>query len=365
MQIRKADEEKPFLQHLDDLRSMLVRMIVTLLIATCLCFVYAQELMSIIRYPVDQVWSLYEASHLASDVSTEEWARAKSQAYVMVNLDEPAKKAFLKHSPQRMRELMESAVLLKAARQLDEAQRTDFIRDAASSEEVERLALELEEAGAVLAEDSGRGALKMMGAFQPSEGFMLSMKLAFYAGVIVSSPLLLFFLLQFIVPGLLQHERRVLYKSMFFGLGLFLIGVSFSYFVVLPRVLTFFYEYSLDFGIANEWRIGYYVSFATQLILLFGLAFELPIVVYPFIRLGVLSYELMSSTRRYAAVGIAILAAVITPTPDALTMMLMAVPMYALYELCILMAWHEKRRKRQQEEEGLKAANSAYGLDES
>lgn len=72
------------------------------------------------------------------------------------------------------------------------------------------------------------------------------------------------------------------------------------------------------------------------MILMFGLAFELPVVVMPFVKLGVLTYDMMKSTRRYAIVAIAVLAAVITPTPDVATMMLMAVPMYALYEICII-----------------------------
>ena len=102
------------------------------------------------------------------------------------------------------------------------------------------LAESLYSKGAVLADGTGRGALKMMSAFQPGEAFMLTIKLSLYAGVVISFPLLLYFLLQFIIPGLLEHERKLLYKCMAVGFGLFLAGTLFCYFIVLPRVLTFF-----------------------------------------------------------------------------------------------------------------------------
>lgn len=363
LQIGKDDEEKPFLHHLDELRSMLMKMIITVLVTTVLSFIYGPELMSIIRYPADQVWTIYEEKHLpSSDVSYEEWGEAKALAYSLPGLGTKGVQAALKHVSPREKMLVEAVYVLRTARVLDLDKREEFVREASSTKEVADLVSELEKSEAILTDAEGKGSLLSMSAFNPPEPFMLSMKLAFYAGLVLSSPLLIFYLLQFIIPGLLTNERKVLYRSMLYGFGLFLTGILFAYFIVLPRVLTFFYEYALEFGIMNEWRIGYYVSFATRLILMFGLAFELPIIVFPFIRLGVLTYELMNSTRRYAIVGVAVLAAVITPTPDAFTMMLMAVPMYALYELCILLAWREGRRKRQREEQEKLQADKAYGF---
>lgn len=362
MQVVGADEEKPFLQHLDDLRSMIVRMLLTLIVVTLACCPFVNVLMDVLRHPADQVWVLHEEAHLPQGITAADWGAAKALAYTINDAEGKLFKTALKGDTEEKKGLVESALLLRTARLLDEPRRAQFIKEAASSPKVAALAESLEKSGAVLTEDGGRGALKMMSAFVPSEGFMLSIKLAIYSGIIISSPFLIYFLLQFIVPGLMENERKVLYRSMFYGFGLFLIGISFAYFIVLPRVLTFFYEYSIDLGIANEWRIGYYVSFALQLVLLFGLAFELPIVIYPFIRLGVLNYDLMTRTRRYAVVGVAALSAVITPTPDAMTMLLMAVPMYALYEFCILLAWREQKRKAKLEQEEQAAAETAYGL---
>ncbi|MEG0025129.1 MAG: twin-arginine translocase subunit TatC [Akkermansia sp.] len=356
------DSEKPFLDHLDDLRAMLIRMALCLLITTAASYTFSQDLMGIIRKPVEQVWSIYEQSHLDAGVSPEAWDGAKSLAYALPGLSDQARTEILARVSPQDRILAETALLLRAARLLPEDKRADFLNHASSSPEVATMANLLETKGAILTEGSGRGALKLMGAFQPGEAFMLSLKLSFYAGIIIAFPFLLFFLLQFIVPGLLAHERNLLYKCLGLGFGLFLTGVAFAYWIVLPRVLTFFFTYSLDFGIANEWRIGYYISFATQLVFLFGLAFELPVVIMPFVKLGVLSYDLMKSTRRYAIISIFVLAAFITPTPDVVTMCLMAGPMYLLYEICILMAWREDRRRTKEEAVEIARVEEDYGL---
>jgi sec-independent protein translocase protein TatC len=97
---------------------------------------------------------------------------------------------------------------------------------------------------------------------------------------------------------------------------------------------------------------------------MFGLGFELPVVVMPLVKLGVLSYDIMKRTRRYAIVAICILAAFITPTPDVPTMLLMAVPMYLLYELCIVLAWREQRKQQREAAEELEQIDREYGLHE-
>jgi hypothetical protein len=134
------------------------------------------------------------------------------------------------------------------------------------------------------------------------------------------------------------------------GFGLFLLGVCFAYFVVLPRALVFFFEWGLQMGVSNDWRIGFYVTFATQFTLLFGLSFELPVVVMVFVKLGLLTYESMSRTRPHAILAIVVIAAIITPTPDAFTLVLMAGPMILLYEMCIWLAYFDHRRAMRAEE---------------
>jgi hypothetical protein len=135
---------------------------------------------------------------------------------------------------------------------------------------------------------------------------------------------------------------------MLIGFGLFIGGVLFAFFFVLPKALLFFYEYSGNLGVSNEWRIGEYITFATQFTLLFGLSFELPVVVMVFVKLGLLTYETMSRTRTYAILAIYVAAAVITPTPDIMTLNLMALPMLLLYEICIWLAYFHGKKEREQ-----------------
>ena len=303
-QIKREDEEKPFLEHLDDLRTMLLRMALCLTVSTILCAGFASNLMDILRRPVNQVWDMFEESHLPAGIGLDAWGKAKEMATAMTSLGASQRALFLRQVSPSQADLTEAALVLRGAQPLPEDRKQVFIREGSPSTAVRDLAEALYSKGAVLADGTGRGALKMMSAFQPGEAFMLTIKLSLYAGVVISFPLLLYFLLQFIIPGLLEHERKLLYKCMAVGFGLFLAGTLFCYFIVLPRVLTFFYTYSLEFGISNEWRIGYYLSFATQMILMFGLAFELPVVVMPFVKLGVLTYDMMKSTRRYAIVAI-------------------------------------------------------------
>lgn len=347
-QLEPVDEEKSFLEHLDELRTTLIRMVVTLLICTLGCIFFASEIMEVMRYPVNKVWDMFEKQHLPSHIDNQAWEIAKESASSLATLDTRQRELYFQNLTNTQKVLVESAVLLRGAQTLAPEKQVDFIKNAASTAEVSEIALSLYNSKAILTDGSGRGALKLMSAFQPGEAFMLSIKLSLYTGIVISFPLLLYFLLQFIIPGLHKHERKLLYKCLGIGFGLFLSGTLFCYFIVLPRVLTFFYTYSLDFGIANEWRIGYYLSFATQMILMFGLAFELPVIVMPFVKLGILTYDLMKATRRYAVVAIMVIAAIITPTPDIATLLLMAVPMYALYELCILFAWWNDRQTKSQ-----------------
>jgi len=185
---------------------------------------------------------------------------------------------------------------------------------------------------------NAKGDVVYMRSLRPTETFMLAIKLSVFAGIIISFPLLLYFILQFVLPGLKEHERKALWPSLIVGFGLFLLGVFFCYFVVLPKALDFFYTYSGGLDVENEWRIGDYITFTTQFTLIFGLAFELPVVVMTLVKIGLLSYQTMNNTRAYAVLTIFVVGAVITPTGDALTLSLLAAPMCLLYEMCIWLA---------------------------
>lgn len=340
--------EMGFLDHLEDLRRTVLSIILTLLAAMVACFSFAPSLMNVLRHPVDKVWESYETSRLPDGVEVHDWILAKNLADVRKGLEGDALATLESHFTPGVRELSRIVPLLHAASLLPEADQEAYLSKTANGERQRDLALRLHGSKAELKEGEGRAALKLMGAFQPGEAFMLSLQLSFFCGLIISFPIVVYFLLRFIVPGLLAHERKLLYQCIFWGVGLFLAGCLFAYFIVLPRVLSFFYTYSLDMGIENDWRIGYYLTFAAKLVFVFGVVFELPVIVLPLVKLGILTYDLMKKSRGYALIGCFAVALVLSPAPDPGTMLVMALPMYALYEACILFAWRESRRKKEQ-----------------
>jgi len=172
-------------------------------------------------------------------------------------------------------------------------------------------------------------------ALRPSEGFTISLKAAFAAGVVVASPYVFFKLGQFVSPGLTAPERRLARYVMGSGVLFFLLGVLFCYFLVLRLCLVFFWNFNQSMGFANRWTIGDYIDFVATMLLAFGVAFELPVVAAVLARLGLLTRKTLIDKRRYAIVGIFILAAVLTP-PDVLSQILLAFPMVGLYELSVL-----------------------------
>lgn len=177
-----------------------------------------------------------------------------------------------------------------------------------------------------------------------ADSMTISLKLAFYAGLVVSFPVLLYFLAEFILPALSARERKIVLIASTIGFGLFLAGASFAFFGVLPATLEFFFRDAQMMQWRPTWTVGEYYSFTTQFVLAFGLAFELPVVVLALVKVGLLEYAQMRSTRPYAVVAIFLLAAVITPTSDVFTLLLMGAPMVLLYEACIWIArWMEKR----------------------
>ncbi|MGE9268700.1 MAG: twin-arginine translocase subunit TatC [Verrucomicrobiales bacterium] len=350
------EEEKPFLEHLEDLRIMISRVMITLLVSTLICFTFKDDLMNVLRKPVEEVWIQKQENALPKDLDLDTWERALTLADATSNLrlfsSDVAESFWQEINDKDLRALTQAAIIYRAAKELPEDQQQSFLEKTGWKDPTlrERVATLLEKQPST--ELNGQGNLRLMSSFKPTETFMLTMKLAFFAGIVIAFPFLLYFILQFIVPGLNDKERRMLWPALAIGFGLFIMGVLFAYFFVLPQVLNFFYDWGQGLGISNDWRIGYYISFATQFVLIFGLAFELPVVVMALVYLGILSYTMMSETRSYAVIAIMVVAAIITPTPDIATLSLLAAPMYVLYEICIWLAFfYEKREKRREAEE--------------
>jgi sec-independent protein translocase protein TatC len=185
------------------------------------------------------------------------------------------------------------------------------------------------------------GALRALGV---TDSLTISFRLAFYAGIVISFPLLLYFLAQFVLPALTLVEKRLIFPAILVSFGLFLTGVLACYYWLLPKTILFFFNDTSSLGWTPAWTVQEYYSFVTRFTIGFGLAFELPVVVLALVRFGLVTYPFMARTRPYAIVLIFVLATIITPTPDVLTLVAMSLPMCLLYESCIWIAWFVQRK---------------------
>ena len=239
-----------------------------------------------------------------------------------------------------------------------------------SSAVAAKLASPRDEEGNVIATDDPRQMLAqkdllIMEVFQPYEALVLTLKLAFFAGLVLAFPLIVWFVAQFVLPGLRQAEKKVIFPALFVGFFLFLIGAFFAFRVGLPMALDFLAGYTIDRNIEPGWRIGYYIKFVTQVTLVFGLAFELPVAVMCLVKLDLLTYRTMRDSRAYAIVLLMVLSAFLTP-PDPMTLVLLAGPLILLYEMCIWLAYllERKHLKAEAEEERRRAEERAKRMEE-
>ena len=183
--------------------------------------------------------------------------------------------------------------------------------------------------------------------FHPTDSVNTSISLCFYAGLVLSFPFQLYFLAGFVLPALSQKEKGYLLPAIAFSTGLFLVGAYFCFGFVLPATLKWLWYDAKHMGFDPTWAVSDYFSFATQFVLIFGLSFELPVLVFLLVQLGLLNVATLRKTRLYAYALIFILSAFIAPSPDPMTMMVVAGPMILLYEGSILLArWLDHRQQR-------------------
>ncbi len=180
----------------------------------------------------------------------------------------------------------------------------------------------------------GAAALQTL---RPTEGIETFFRVSLLSGVILAMPILLFEFWRFIKPALSKQEERYVYIFIPSALFLFGLGIAFAWYVLAPAAIFFLANFMPDVFRA-EWTGQEYLSFVTRLLLWIGLSFQMPIIIYVIARVGLLSAATMRNQWRVATVLIAILAAVITPSVDPVTMLLTMAPLFALYILSIGLA---------------------------
>jgi len=311
---------KTFLEHLEDFRWVLIKSGVALAVAMLVCLMAANYVVQIIKWPLAHARIRYPHANQTVSVSFGTNLLGNFQPT-------PAQERSFGLGTNRFVSVQVEPLTLGTNRVL--AWRVDSDPQAAAA--AQSLQINLINLG-------------------PVEGFYIAFQVAFYGGLLLASPLILYFVAAFVFPALKLRERKYVYRGMFVGTGLFLFGVAFCYFILMPVALAASQMYSqwLGFG-ALQWRAGDYITFVCKFMFGMGLGFELPVVVLTLVKIGVLDYRMLRGMWRYMIVIVLALGALLT-TPEVVTQVLMAVPLYMLYEVTVWIAWYwdrqEKRRAR-------------------
>jgi sec-independent protein translocase protein TatC len=179
----------------------------------------------------------------------------------------------------------------------------------------------------------------------PTEAFWINMKVAFVAALVFSLPIIFHQFWKFIAPGLNEKEKRYVVPFIMAATGLFLIGASFCFLIILPFALSFLLSYKIGDFLMPMISVGQYTDFCLKFLLAFGAIFELPIVIIFLAKMGIVTTEMLKRRRRLAIVLAFVAGAILTPTPDAFNQTLMAIPIILLYELGIILSVFVTRKK--------------------
>jgi len=178
-----------------------------------------------------------------------------------------------------------------------------------------------------------------------TEQLMIHIKTAFYAGLLAASPYIIYMLFGFVSPALYDSERRYALPLCVSGYAMFIAGTLLNYLLIFPLTVKFLATYQVSPDVANMLTLASYTDTLLTMSLVMGIVFELPVVCWLLGRMGLISAALMEATRRHAVVAILIVAAVITPTTDAFTLFVVALPIWLLYEVSILIVRLTARKK--------------------
>ena len=186
----------------------------------------------------------------------------------------------------------------------------------------------------VLVDESGQGGLDIA---SPTDPITLYFKIALYIAIGFTMPIIVWHLIGFLSPGLTRKEKRVLFTALPFVTLLFLGGVSYAYFFAVPRAYDFLSTFQND---VFSWDPdgGQVINFYLTVMIGLGIAFQIPVVMFLLAKLNLVSPKRMSQYRKYAAMGILVISAIITPTPDPFNMFFVALPLLLLYEVGIIIA---------------------------
>ncbi|MCP4726552.1 MAG: twin-arginine translocase subunit TatC [bacterium] len=183
----------------------------------------------------------------------------------------------------------------------------------------------------------------------PPQLFIVSIKLSFYAGALVSIPVIVYQFWQFIAPGLFKKERKLVFPIIFFTIFCFSVGAVFAFSIIIPYGLEFLMGFQTE-DIIAKWSIDKYIDFVLMMVLVFGIVFELPLLALFLGKVGLINHKMMKKYRKGFVLVALILGAVLTP-PDGFTQIALAIPLVILYEISIYLVRMVEKKKEKEEEE--------------
>ena len=301
---------KSFLEHLEDFRWLLVKCAVAFALAMLVCLIGANYVMAVLKWPLTRAEYSWPGTNQVVSVNF--------GTNHLVNLPlTPEQQRALHTGTSHFASITVEPLTLGTNQIL--GWRVD--NDPAAIAALSRMHIELIN-------------------LTPAGGFFVAFQVALYGGMVLAAPFLFFFIAQFVFPALKINERKHIYRAIVIGGGLFFVGVAFCFFVLMPFALAASQMYSNWLGLgATQWRAEEYISFVCRFMLGMGLGFEMPVVLLTLVKIEVLNYRTLRSMWRYMIIINMVLGAVLT-TPEVLTQILMAVPLYLLYEVSVWLAWY-------------------------
>lgn len=283
---RYDDSEMPFLEHLEEFRKAAIRSVIALLAGVLICLPFADHLIAILRAPAEPY------------------------------IEKPVAEV-LQESDMQLR--------IPAAALDDEALVQE--KDGGAYYEVEA------ELAPPQAKQKKSGTIRLQFS-EPAAAIKMWLTVSFFGGLLLSLPALVFIIGSFVMPGVRDAERKVMTRIALFSGGLFLLGIAMGYKVTLPLALDLMLRIGGRLGGESIWFYNKYITFSIQLLLGFGIAFQLPVVIIILGKMGLVNSRQLREKRRHVIIGLLVLAMVLTP-PDVMTQLLMAAPLILLYEFCI------------------------------
>lgn len=193
--------------------------------------------------------------------------------------------------------------------------------------------------------------LRPLQTLAPADGIISYIKISLISGLILSSPWVFYQIWMFVAAGLYSNEKRYVHLAAPFSAALFVIGALFFVMVVAPLTLGFLVKFNQRvLGVSSNFTFANYISFVTMLMLVFGISFQTPVAIFFLNKTGLVSVKALRKSRKFVLFGIFIVAAMATP-PDVISQITLAVPLYLLFELGILLSWFSERRKKTRDNE--------------